>query len=106
MCGRILVDRENLLYTRPHQVYTPLEHEHIEFHLSYALVRVLFARAQIECWTAIYIVSEDDLLPGDCFGLYVSWGEPVVVQAEFSPPCKGLFQPLDGSWSTMPFRRS
>jgi hypothetical protein len=105
---------ERLLYTRTHEIDTPLKRPHYELHLPRALVRVLTTGYHIKGRSSMGIKAKENFF--SCHGLqYILFGYKTkkkeqalthfsldviggdeVVDTKLSSPFQRLFQSLDG----------
>ena len=85
--GHVDHQREGFL-SGGHQVYGPLEHKHQVLDLSDGGICVLGFGVEVQAWTAVDVIPQDDLLAGFVFGGDVVWGEGL--DAVFAAPDQGV----------------
>lgn len=81
-------DEGGVFLPRGHHVHCPVQHEAEVVDLAIGHFGVLFRGVEVETWSGVVVVAEDDLFAGFVFGGDVVEGEGI--RAVFSPPGQGV----------------
>lgn len=77
-----------------HEVNGTLQDPKHKVDLSGTLFGILSTRTHVERWSAVRVVSKDELFASDSFGLDVLWCDKGV-EPKVAPPFEGVFEALD-----------